>query len=252
MSACPGRARCRSARSARQSGRVIELAGLDAADEGTDVGVDVEQRGTARVAGVAQDGKRAVAGACASKWVNRWRRHGELGLDDRPSTPHHSPDATPARVIERIETWRREKKWSANRITHELAELDLRINRRTVTRHLTRLGLGQGRFIDPSGHSNRKPGKIIGHGDPGRRDRPGPRTGAGHHLDPSQTRCLIVCVATMPPHEIDAFAVGTDELAEVRWVSSPEAAELMGDMSEAVRQYRNKRSKASRREEPTV
>ena len=56
----------------------------------------------------------------------------------------------------------------------------------------------------------------------------------------------------MPPHEIDAFAVGTDELAEVRWVSSPEAAELMGDMSEAVRQYRNKRSKASRREEPTV
>lgn len=78
-----------------------------------------------------------------------------------PQPHHHSPDATPAWVIERIETWRREKKWSANRITHELAELDFRINRRTVTRHLTRLGLGQRRFIDPSGHSNRKPGKII-------------------------------------------------------------------------------------------
>ncbi len=102
-----------------------------------------------------------ISRACASKWVNRWRRHGELGLHDRPSTPHHSPDATPAWVIERIETWRREKKWSASRITHELAELDFRINRRTVTRHLTRLGLGQRRFIDPSGHSNRKPGKII-------------------------------------------------------------------------------------------
>ena len=102
-----------------------------------------------------------ISRACASKWVNRWRRHGELGLHDRPSTPHHSPDATPAWVIERIETWRREKKWSANRITHELAELDFRINRRTVTRHLTRLGLGQRRFIDSSGHSNRKPGKII-------------------------------------------------------------------------------------------
>jgi hypothetical protein len=48
-----------------------------------------------------------ISRACASKWVNRWRRHGELGLHDRPSTPHHSPDATPARVIERIETWRR-------------------------------------------------------------------------------------------------------------------------------------------------
>jgi transposase len=102
-----------------------------------------------------------ISRACASKWVSRWRRHGELGLHDRPSTPHHNPDATPAWVIERIETWRREKKWSANRITHELAELDFRINRRTVTRHLTRLGLGQRRFIDPSGHSNRKPGKII-------------------------------------------------------------------------------------------
>ena len=36
-----------------------------------------------------------------------------------------------------------------------------RINRRTVTRHLTRLGLGQRRFLDPSGDSNRKPGKIT-------------------------------------------------------------------------------------------
>lgn len=36
-----------------------------------------------------------------------------------------------------------------------------RINRRTVARHLTRLGLGQRSFIDASGHSNRKPGKII-------------------------------------------------------------------------------------------
>jgi transposase len=115
-----------------------------------------EQRPISHVAA-----EMGISRACASKWVNRWRRHGELGLHDRPSTPHHSPDATPAWVIERIETWWREKKWSANRITHELAELDFRINRRTVTRHLTRLGLGQRRFIDPSGHSNRKPGKII-------------------------------------------------------------------------------------------
>jgi transposase-like protein len=25
-----------------------------------------------------------ISQACASKWVNRWRRHGELGLHDRP------------------------------------------------------------------------------------------------------------------------------------------------------------------------
>jgi transposase InsO family protein len=102
-----------------------------------------------------------ISRACASKWVNRWRRFGEVGLHDRSSTPHHSPNATPAWVIERIEAWRREKKWSAQRITYELAGLGFAIDRRTVTRQLTRLGLGQRRFLDPNGQTNRTPGKIT-------------------------------------------------------------------------------------------
>ena len=104
-----------------------------------------------------------ISRACASKWVNRWRRHGELGLLDRPSTPHHSPTATPPEVIVQIEEWRREKKWSASRITHELAQQEISINRRTVTRHLARLGLSHRRFLDPDGDSNRVPGKITAH-----------------------------------------------------------------------------------------
>jgi transposase len=102
-----------------------------------------------------------ISRACASKWVNRWRSYGELGLLDRSSTPHHSPRATPAEVLAQIETWRREKKWSASRITYELAEQGITINRRTVTRHLTRVGLGQRRFLDPTGKSKREPGKIT-------------------------------------------------------------------------------------------
>ena len=102
-----------------------------------------------------------ISRACASKWVNRWRRHGELGLHDRSSTPRHSPHSTPAWVIEQIETWRRDQKWSAQRIAHELVEVGFRINRRTVTRHLDRLGLGRRRFLDPCGESNRKPGTIT-------------------------------------------------------------------------------------------
>ncbi len=102
-----------------------------------------------------------ISRGCASKWVNRWRRHGVLGLHDRSSAPHESPAATPAEVIAEIETWRREKKWSAARISHELAEAGYRIDRRTVTRHLGRLGLGQRRFLDPCGETNRKPGKIT-------------------------------------------------------------------------------------------
>lgn len=102
-----------------------------------------------------------ISRACASKWVNRWRRYGELGLLDRSSAPHRSPNAAPASVIARIETWRRENKWSASRITHELAEHGVVLDRRTVTRHLRRLGLGHRRFLDPTGESNRAPGKIT-------------------------------------------------------------------------------------------
>jgi transposase InsO family protein len=102
-----------------------------------------------------------ISRACASKWVNRYRRYGELGLIDRSSTPHHSPRATPTWVVEQIEAWRRTRKWSAQRITLELAGLGYRINRRTVTRQLTRLGLGQRRFLDPCGDSNRTPGRIT-------------------------------------------------------------------------------------------
>lgn len=72
-----------------------------------------------------------ISRACASKWVNRWRRHGELSLHDRSSTPHHSPTATPAHVVALIETGRREKKWSAHRITHELSEQGIQLNRRS-------------------------------------------------------------------------------------------------------------------------
>jgi transposase len=119
----------------------------------------VERCRTRPIAHVAAE--MGISRACASKWVNRWRRHGDLGLVDRSSVPHRSPNATPAGVIEQVQTWRRDKKWSGQRITHELVGLGVAINRRTVTRHLARLGLGQRRFLDPSGESNRAPGKIT-------------------------------------------------------------------------------------------
>jgi transposase len=118
----------------------------------------VERCQTRPIAHVAAE--MGISRACASKWVNRWRRHGDLGLVDRSSVPHRSPNASPVQVITRIETWRRDQKWSAQRMTHELAELGVAINRRTVTRHLTRLGLGRRRFLDPSGDSNRAASTI--------------------------------------------------------------------------------------------
>lgn len=45
------------------------------------------------------DAEMGISRTCASKWVNRWRLHGDAGLHDRPSSPHQSPNATPAWVI---------------------------------------------------------------------------------------------------------------------------------------------------------
>jgi hypothetical protein len=92
-----------------------------------------------------------ISRACASKWVNRWRRHGELGLLDRSSAPHHSPTATPAAVVAQSESWRREKKWSAQRIAHELADQGIR--KGADRRSLPRPGQGLVRLSRHQPHS---------------------------------------------------------------------------------------------------
>ncbi|MGW4529303.1 IS481 family transposase, partial [Amycolatopsis sp. NPDC004378] len=102
-----------------------------------------------------------ISRQCASKWVNRWRRHGETSLLDHPSVPHHQPTATSADVVVRIEQLRRQRKYSARRIATELAAEGITLSVRTVGRHLLHLGLNRRRFIDPSGATNREPRKII-------------------------------------------------------------------------------------------
>ncbi|SEB59225.1 Pentapeptide repeat-containing protein [Streptomyces sp. TLI_105] len=101
-----------------------------------------------------------ISRACASKWVNRHRRHGEPGLLDRSGAPHRQPTATLCEVVARIGELRRERRWSAARIAFELAADGVPIFRRTVTRHLAALGLNRRKFIDPIGERNREPRKI--------------------------------------------------------------------------------------------
>ncbi len=98
--------------------------------------------------------------ACASKWGNRYRSHGELGLEDRSSAPHHQPTATPSEALTLIEQLRRTHKWSASRIALEPAQAATSISRRAVSRHLAELGINRRRFIDPNGEVNRQPRKI--------------------------------------------------------------------------------------------
>ena len=82
-----------------------------------------------------------ISRQCASTWVNRYRKYGDLGLQDRSSTPHHQPTATAAGLVAEIEAMRRTRKWSASRITFELGTDGITIARRTVTRILRNLGL---------------------------------------------------------------------------------------------------------------
>ncbi|MGF6886791.1 transposase [Nocardia sp. GAS34] len=102
-----------------------------------------------------------ISRQCASKWVNRFHRFGELGLLDRSSAPGRQPTATPVEVLVRIEQLRRDRKWPARRIASELAVEGQLVSVRTVSRHLARLGLNRRRFLDPGGETNRAPRRII-------------------------------------------------------------------------------------------
>lgn len=119
----------------------------------------VERCRTRPIAHVAAE--MGISRACVSKWVNRYRQDGELGLLDRSSTPRRQPTATSADTVARIEDLRRTQKWSASRIAFELQDEDIKISRRTVSRHLHALGLNRRKFIDPNGDTNREPRKII-------------------------------------------------------------------------------------------
>ncbi|WP_353810454.1 IS481 family transposase [Agromyces sp. SYSU T00194] len=119
----------------------------------------VERCRTRPIAHVAAE--MGVSRATASKWVNRHRQFGEIGLQDRSSTPLRQPTATDGTLVAQIERMRRDFKWSASRIEFELAKEGVVISRRTVTRVLAQLGLNRRRFIDPSGEPDREPQRII-------------------------------------------------------------------------------------------
>lgn len=119
----------------------------------------VERCRTRPIAHVAAE--MGVSRATASKWVNRYRQFGEIGLMDRSSTPLGQPTATDPMVIIRIEHMRRQHKWSAARIEFELDSDGITLSRRTVSRILLQLGLNRRSFIDPNGESNRETQRII-------------------------------------------------------------------------------------------
>lgn len=62
-----------------------------------------------------------VSRACLSKWKARYDAEGIDGLLDRSSAPYRRPTQLAPEVVDLIETWRRDKKWAARKISRELA-----------------------------------------------------------------------------------------------------------------------------------
>ena len=103
-----------------------------------------------------------AAGVClrtVRKWVERYRREGLAGLQDRSSRPHRLRQPTPQAVVGRVEALRR-----ARRTGKQIAA-DLRISPATVSRILRRLGLNRLSALEPAAPVRRyeraKPGEMI-------------------------------------------------------------------------------------------
>ena len=88
-----------------------------------------------------------AAGVCprtVRKWVDRYRREGLAGLQDRSSRPHRLRQPTPATVVEEIERLRRQR-WTGKQIAVQVG-----ISPATVSRVLRRLGLNKLSALEPA------------------------------------------------------------------------------------------------------
>ncbi len=103
-----------------------------------------------------------AAGVCprtVRKWVDRYRREGLAGLQDRSSRPHRLRQPTPQAVVEEIEGLRRQR-WTGKQIAAETG-----VSPATVSRVLRRLGLNKLSALEPAEpirrYEREHPGELI-------------------------------------------------------------------------------------------
>ena len=103
-----------------------------------------------------------AAGVCPRtirKWVDRYRREGMAGLQDRSSRPHRLHRPAPQAVVEEIERLRRQR-WTGKQIAAETG-----VSPATVSRVLRRLGLNKLSALEPAEpirrYERENPGELI-------------------------------------------------------------------------------------------
>jgi transposase InsO family protein len=103
-----------------------------------------------------------VSHTTARRWADRYRQHGEAGMADRSSRPHHSPGRTPTRTERRIIKVRVLRRWGPARIAYLL-----RLNPATVHRVLTRYKIARLTDLDRATarpvrrYERDRPGELV-------------------------------------------------------------------------------------------
>jgi transposase InsO family protein len=123
--------------------------------------------GRARIVELAASGQTpkviaATAGVCprtVRKWVERFRREGQAGLQDRSSRPHRLHRPTPGTIVAQVEVLRRQR-WTGQQIAREV-----KVSPATVSRILQRLGLNKLKSLEPAEpvrrYEREHPGELI-------------------------------------------------------------------------------------------
>jgi transposase InsO family protein len=93
------------------------------------------------------------------KWRDRFVEEGEAGLEDRSSRPHRSPNRTPRHKRRQCVRLRKQRRWGADHIAHEVG-----LSSSTVQNILNAQGLGR---LDSGDRATNQPVRRY------QRDRPG-------------------------------------------------------------------------------
>jgi transposase InsO family protein len=97
------------------------------------------------------------------KWRDRFLTEGAAGLLDRSSRPHHSPNRTPAAVRGEVVRLRRQRRWGAAHIGHELALAASTVQAILRAEGLGRLDRGdRATDIEPvQRYQRERPGELV-------------------------------------------------------------------------------------------
>lgn len=96
------------------------------------------------------------------KWRDRFVAEGDAGLFDRSSRPHSSPNATPAECRRRIVELRRQRRWGAAHIGHEVGRAASTVQKILTVEGLSRLNTGDRATATPPRRYQRdRPGELV-------------------------------------------------------------------------------------------